>query len=183
MSVLPPDLIAPQILRNYPTVVRPLDRVETSALCFLVAFQSGPIRPGIRPGHRTPNRRLVRHLPPQMRIPSLPGPDGIGRIAPLVSTGLVNPEDVPRTVATFTGGFKREHGAFKFGVLAKQNHGSHYGFIEQGVVFSKLQPGLATVVVLDDGSIDMKTWRDTDNLSWPGSNMPVRTGCRSSTGR
>ena len=29
---------------------------------------------------------------------------------------------------------------------------SHYGFIENGVVFSKLQPGLATVFMLEDGA-------------------------------
>ena len=55
------------------------------------------------------------------------------------------------------------HGAFKYGDLALKNHGSHYGFIESGVVFSKLQPGLATLFVLDDGSIEMKTWAESDN--------------------
>ena len=48
------------------------------------------------------------------------------------------------TVAAFVGGFKRSHGAFRYGPLALVNHGSHYGFMQQGVVFSKLQPGLAT---------------------------------------
>ena len=66
---------------------------------------------------------------------------------------MVSPALVGRTVATFTGGFKREHGAFKYGDLAGRNHGSHYGFIEEGVVFSKLQPGLATLYVLDDGAV------------------------------
>jgi hypothetical protein len=66
-------------------------------------------------------------------------------------------------VATFTGGFKREHGAFRYGDLAGRNHGSHYGFIEQGVVFSKLQPGLATLYVLDDGAVRMGTWSQADD--------------------
>ena len=47
--------------------------------------------------------------------------------------------------------------------FALKNHGSHYGFIENGVVFSKLQPGLATVFVLNDGALEMKTWTETDN--------------------
>ena len=89
---------------------------------------------------------------PQMKDASLPGPDGIGSIAPLVSTGLISPENGRHTVAAFTAGFKREHGAFSSGDLALKNHGSHYGFLENGVVFSKLQPGLATVFVLNDGS-------------------------------
>jgi hypothetical protein len=100
---------------------------------------------------------------PQMRDARLPGPDGVGSIAPLISTGLIAPDNGRRAVATFTGGFKRSHGAFRSGDLSTKNHGSHYGFIENGVVFSKLQPGLATVFVLDDGSIQMKTWTDADN--------------------
>jgi hypothetical protein len=79
----------------------------------------------------------------------------------------VNPAFVARTVATFAGGFKREHGAFRYGDLAQQNHGSHYGFIEQGAVFSKLQPGLATVYVLDDGTVGMKTWAKQDDTLLP----------------
>ena len=81
-------------------------------------------------------------MPPSLRIPNTPGPDGIGSIAPLVSTGLIAPENGRRTIATFTGGFEREHGAFRFGDLALKNHGSHYGFIENGVVFSKLRRAL-----------------------------------------
>ena len=98
-----------------------------------------------------------------MKDPPVAGPDGIGSIAPLISTGLIGPDNGRRTVATFTGGFKRTHGAFRSGELALRNHGSHYGFIENGVVFSKLQPGLATVFVLDDGSVEMKTWTEADN--------------------
>ena len=48
-------------------------------------------------------------------------------------------------------------------ILALNNHGSHYGFIEHGVVFSKLQPGLATIFVRHDGSVRMKTWTERDN--------------------
>jgi hypothetical protein len=47
--------------------------------------------------------------------------------------------------------------------LALRNHGSHYGFIENGVILSKLQPSLATILVLDDGSVRMKTWTEQDN--------------------
>jgi len=107
------------------------------------------------------------HILEQMMDKSLPGPDGIGSIAPLVSTGLVNPMDESRTVATFTGGFKRVHAAFTYGELALKNHGSHYGFLENGVIFSKLQPGLATVYALDDGWVDMKTWTERDDHLLP----------------
>ena len=176
VSVLRPDLIAPQILRSDSTVVRPLDPVEASALCFVVAFDLDQFDLAYARGTEHPAVGWSAHIQPQMRIPSLPGPDGIGSIAPLVSTGLVNPEEVTRIIATFTGGFKREQGAFKSGALARQNHGTHYGFIEQGVVFSKLQPGLATVVVLDDGSIVLKTWRETDNSLLDGVKFARQNG-------
>ncbi len=116
-----------------------------------------------------------------MRIPDLPGPDGIGTIAPLVANGMVSPSEAARTVATFTGGFKRIHGAFRYGDLAYRNHGSHYGFMESGAVFSKLQPGLATVLILDDGTVEMKTWTDQEYLViLDGSSMRAKTACLSS---
>jgi hypothetical protein len=79
-----------------------------------------------------------------------------------VTNGIVSPEDVNTTVAAFVGGFKRSHGAFRYGPLALVNHGSHYGFMQQGVVFSKLQPGLATALIMDDGTVDLRTWAASD---------------------
>ena len=101
--------------------------------------------------------------PDAVRPPGLPGPDGIDKITPAGHQRHGQPGARRRTVATFTGGFKREHGAFKYGDLAGRNHGSHYGFIEEGVVFSKLQPGLATLYVLDDGAVHMTTWSEADD--------------------
>ena len=66
-------------------------------------------------------------------------------------------------VATFAGGFKRAHGAFRSGAFARVNSGSHYGFVEGGTVLSTLQPGLATLFALDDGSVEMKTWSRSDD--------------------
>ena len=62
------------------------------------------------------------------------------------------------------GGFKREHGAFKYGAFAHTRNGNHYGFVEQGVVLSSLKPGLATLYVLMDGSVRMGTWRERDDV-------------------
>jgi len=163
VSILQPNLIDPAILQSYKTIVNNLDNVEASALCYLIAFDLDQFKLGYTLGTEHPRVEWSEHIPAQMRNPKLPGPDGLGNISPLVKTGLVSPEAAPKTVATFTGGFKREHGAFKWGELSLQNHGSHYGFIENGVVFSKLQPGLATILVLNDGSVEMKTWADADN--------------------
>jgi len=71
-------------------------------------------------------------------------------------------------VASFTGGFKREHGRLRYGALAAVNHGSHYGFVEQGVVFSSLQPGLATLLVRNDGQVEMTTWQPDDERRLAG---------------
>lgn len=167
VSLIEPQLIDRTILESYKTMVNPLDSVEASSLCYLVAFDLDRFDLGYELGTEHPSVEWSDHIQPAMKDPKLPGPDGIGAIAPLVPTGLVSPEFVSKTVATFTGGFKRTHGAFKAGELATKNHGSHYGFAEDGVVFSKLQPGLATIFVLDDGSVEMKTWDTQDDGMLP----------------
>jgi hypothetical protein len=163
VSLIEPGWIEPTILQSYKATVNPLDAVEASSLCYLVAFDLNRFDLGYALGTNQPAVGWADHILPRVKNPALPGPDGIGSISPLISTGLISPTNARRTVATFTGGFKRYHGAFKFGPFAFENHGSHYGFIENGVVFSQLQPGLATLLVLDDGSIRMKTWDAEDD--------------------
>jgi hypothetical protein len=163
VSVIQPNHIAPAIFQTSKNLVGNLDSVESASLCYLIAFDLDRYELGFALGTSFPGVGWSERVPPSLRAPNTPGPDGIGTIAPLVSTGLIAPENGRRTIATFTGGFKREHGAFRFGDLALKNHGSHYGFIENGVVFSKLQPGLATVFMLDDASLQMKTWTEDDN--------------------
>ena len=167
VSLIEPQLIDVSILRSYKTLVSPLDSVETSSLCYLVAFDLDRFDLGYALGTEHPSVEWSDHIQPAMKDPKLPGPDGIGTISPLVSTGMVNPESVRNTVGTFTGGYKRMHGAFKFGDLATKNHGSHYGFAVDGVVFSQLEPGLATIFVLNDGSVQMKTWDLQDDAELP----------------
>ena len=163
VSLIEPELIDEAILESHKATVSSLDTVEGSALCYLVAFDLDRFDLAYALGTEHPAVDWSEHIQPGIKDPKLPGPDGIGTISPLVSTGLINPEYARRTVATFTGGFKRIHGAFKYGDLASKNYGSHYGFMENGVVFSKLQPGLATIFVLDDGSVQMKTWAGQDD--------------------
>lgn len=142
---------------------RALDAVEANALAYLVAFDLSAFELGFALGTEHPRLNWSARVPQASRDARLPGPDGIGNAAPLARSGMVNPALQARVVATFTGGFKREHGAFRYGELAQVNHGSHYGFIEQGVVYSSLVPGLSTLYVLNDGSIDMKSWRAEDS--------------------
>ncbi len=140
-----------------------LDTVEANALDYLVAFDLADFDLGYELGTEHPRLGWSDRVRPERRDDRLPGPDGIADAAPLVRTGMLAPPLLGRVAATFTGGFKREHGAFHSGALSGVNHGSHYGFVEQGVVFSTLQPGLATLLVFDDGRVEMKTWRRDDD--------------------
>jgi hypothetical protein len=142
-----------------------LDRVESAALTYLVAFDLSAFEVAYALGTEHPRLTWAPKTPTKMRDSHLPGPDGIGTIEPLVSTGMVPPGVRSRVSAAFTSGFKREHGAFMYGPLAAINHASHYGFIANGVVFSALQPGLATIIVRSDGQLELKTWTEADNAS------------------
>ncbi len=159
--------LAPEVLKSHAGRVSALDRVESDALVYLVAFDLARFDLGYALGTDHPRVGWSPRASPAVRNAALPGPDGIGTIAPLVPNGMLSPALKARAVATFTGGFKRQHGAFKYGPFAERNRGSHYGFIEQGAVLSKLQPGLATVLVMDDGTVDMKTWTSQDEALLP----------------
>ena len=161
-SVLMPEAIERSLLYGHEASVNPLTGAESTALVYLVAFDLARFDLHFTLGTDHPRLGWSPRPPPGSRDPRLPGPDGIDSAAPLVITGMVPPTETARTVAAFAGGFKREHGAFRFGPLAERNHGSHYGFVEQGVLFSKLQPGLATVYQTVAGEVEMATWTDAD---------------------
>ena len=115
VSLIEPELIDRAILESHKATVNTLGTVEAASLCYLVAFDLDRFDLAYSLGTEHPSVEWSEHIQPGMKDPKLPGPDGIGTISPLVSTGLVSPTYTQRTVATFTGGFKREHGAFKFG--------------------------------------------------------------------
>jgi len=161
--VIRPGAVSEEIAVRDKASLNPLDEVEASALAYLVAFDLGLYEMRFALGTDHPRLNWSARVPGSTVVGSLPGPDGISSTEPLVTTGMVGPTSPGRIVATFSAGFKREHGAFKWGDLSKNNFGSHYGFVESGAVLSKLQPGLATLYTLDDGSFGMKTWRDADN--------------------
>jgi hypothetical protein len=166
VSAVAPRYLAPALLA-YEAHVNTLDAVETDALAYLVAFDLHSLDLHFVLGTDHPRLDWSERPPPAARDPRLPGPDGVATAAPLVTNGMVSPADAQRTIAAFAGGFKRSHGAFRVGPLADVNHGSHYGFIEQGVIFSKLEPGLATVLVMDDGAVDLRTWTASDQALLP----------------
>lgn len=163
VCALQPQVVAEEVILAQQGRVKALDAVESAALVYLVAFDLEQFELGFAVGTEHPRVDWSDRVPESVRDRSLPGPDGIGSVAPLVSTGMLNPVDGQRVVATFTGGYKRYHGAFKRGDLALRNRGSHYGFVEHGAVLSKLAPGLATAVVYDDGTVQLKTWSESDD--------------------
>ncbi|HTY65812.1 MAG TPA: hypothetical protein VMH36_04120 [Alphaproteobacteria bacterium] len=167
VSYMEPGDVAPEILKSYRDRVNALDDVESDALVYLVAFDLAQFDLGFALGTDHPRIGWSPRPIQAVRDDTLPGPDGVGSLAPLVPTGMVSPALAGRTVATFAGGFRRQHGAFRYGPFAERNHGSHYGFIEQGAILSKLQPGLATLFALDDGTVEMKSWTSQDDALLP----------------
>lgn len=167
VSLIAPEAIALEILQSNRDRANALDAKESAALVYSIAFDLGQLDLGFGLGTDHPGVGWSPRPPDSVRVASLPGPDGIGTVRPLITTGMIPPTVRDRAVAAFAGGFKRYHGAFKYGALALRNRGSHYGFVQEGVVLSKLQPGLATLYVLRDGSVHMHAWTEEDNHRLP----------------
>jgi hypothetical protein len=165
-SVMQPGLIANDILKvrngaNW------LDGVESNADVYLVAFDLSKFELGYELGTDHPSLGWSSRPQRSGKDWNLPGPDGFNTARPLVMNGMLSPALTGRVVAAFAGGFKRDHGAFRFGDYAYSERGHHYGFLSNGVTFSRLRPDLATIYVKTDGTIGMKTWEPSDNAMIP----------------
>ena len=167
VSVIQPRLVDRAILATHTERVRELDAQEAKASVYLLAFNLHHLDLGFSLGTLHPSAEWSYRAPTRYKSSHSPGPDGIDNYEPLVMVGKLNPINAPRVVATFAGGFKRTHGAFKWGRLSQINKASHYGFRVNGVTFSTLQPQLATLLIYRDGSVDMKTWRTGDARDLP----------------
>ncbi len=161
-SVIQPRSIADAVL-NGPGLTNRLDSVEGRANAHFVAFDLGRFEIAYAVGTDHPRLGWSPRPPHSVRPSGMPGPDGLKNAKPLVRLGMIPPSVADRTVGVFTGGFKRSHSAFKWGDYIRLNYGTHYGFIENGVILSKLQPHLSTLYVLTDGTIGMKTWEVADS--------------------
>lgn len=161
VSLMTPGRVAREVLAR--SLSRDLDATESGALVYLIAFDLDRFDLGFAVGTDHPSVGWSDRPPSSVRSPSRPGPDGFSDLLPLEPTGFVPPQVADRVVATFAGGFKRAHGAFRSGALSRVNAGSHYGFVEGGTVLSRLQPGLSTLFALDDGRVAMKTWTRADD--------------------
>lgn len=144
-----------------------LDGIERGADVYLVAFDLSRFELGYELGTDHPNLGWSSRPQRSGKDWQMAGPDGFSTAAPLVRNGMLSPALTSRAVAAFAGGFKRDHGAFKFSNYATFNKGHHYGFLSNGVTFSKLIPNLATMTVTHDGTIAMQTWTEADNARIP----------------
>jgi hypothetical protein len=167
ISVIEPGLVSKSVIANTSKQVNAFDEVEPGAMVYMVAFDLDLFEMGFEMGTEHPNVAWSERVSDDVRDTTLPGPDGIGTMAPLEMTGLLDPVQRSRVAATFVGGFKRYHGAFRWSELAHKNHGSHYGFLQHGTILSTLLPALATVLINGDGSVDLFTWREADNVRLP----------------
>ncbi|WP_377070395.1 hypothetical protein [Roseovarius ramblicola] len=165
-SAVQPGMIHPDVL-NGPGRTHRLDGIERRADVYLVGFDLSQFELGYEPGTDHPRLGWSSRPRGAGRNRALPGPDGFDRAAPVVRTGMLSPSLTDRVAATFAGGFKRDHGAWRAGEKSVTNHGHHYGFLANGVIFSKLHPGLSTLFVLDDGSVHMRKWREEDRALLP----------------
>ncbi|MDJ0629734.1 MAG: hypothetical protein QNJ44_15860 [Rhodobacter sp.] len=175
VSAIQPRTIASEIQKGGGNANR-LDSIEGKAVAYMVAFDLDQYGIGFALGTDHPRLDWSGRPRAPARIKGLPGPDGIGDASPLVRSGMVSPDYAGRTVATFAAGFKRHHGAFKFGDYAVIDTGKHYGFIEKGVIYSKLKTELSTLYVLDDGTTGMKTWKDADDGLLPRIHFARQNG-------
>lgn len=167
LAAIQPLAVDPTVSEGWGERVHPLDSVERSALVYLTAFDLDRFELAFDVGTDHPRAGWSERAPSAMRDSRVSGPDGFHTLDPLARIGKVNPVHIPRLVATFTGGFKRSHGAFRSGPLSQVNSGSHYGWVEHGVVESRPMPGLATWVSWVDGEVEVRVWEESDDaLLW-----------------
>lgn len=165
VSVIKLSHIPRELFKTFRKRVNPLSAnsgaAQENALVHLIAMDldtytlnwvHGTEHPGVAWSRRHRLPRSNKH-----------GPDGFSRLSPFVPAAAVSPADLPHTIGTFSGGFQRRHGAFKWGERAKTADAHHYGFIEDGIVLSSLMPSLATVIGYNDGDVVLKTWTEADN--------------------
>ncbi len=165
-SMIMPGMVSKDIQEAHKDRVNYLDGIERTAVVYLMSFSlekytlgwgHGTDHPGV--GWSPRARNITRDNPY--------GPDGFNRVAPLIPIGHVPPFHWSNTIGTFSGGFQRNHSAFKYGELSKTNKAHHYGFMENGVMLSTPSEGLATIIIYKNGRVELKRWTAQDNYKLP----------------
>ena len=132
VSFLQPKAISAGILASHRDVVNSLDAVEAGALDYLVAFDLAEFDLGFVLGTDHPRVGWSDRAATGSRG-NLPGPDGIGTAAPLVTNGMISPALAARDGCHVRRRLQAPARCFRLWRRSpSSNHGSHYGFIEQG---------------------------------------------------
>jgi hypothetical protein len=178
-SIIKTGLLSPSVLESYTDRVNAIGRndnenKEADALTYLVAFDLSLFRFGFALGTEHPSVGWSARAVEVKKDGK--GPDGFDSTAPLSSIGSVPPYLTPYVEATFIGGFKREHGAFRVGKYAKENNATHFGFAQDGVVFSRPYPELATILIDRGGEINLLPWPQ-DSSTLLSNMLGLRQNC------
>lgn len=160
-SMIEPRMVSQEILNSHLDRVSPLDGVENRGAVYLMSLSlnkytigwgHGTEHPGVGWSDRAKNIAKDNPL----------GPDGFNTTYPLISLGHVPPSLWYKTIGTFSGGFQKRHGAFRYGELSRTEKAHHYGFMENGVILASPSEMLASIILYRDGSVDLKTWTTHD---------------------
>lgn len=165
-SLIEPGMVSKEILASHRDRVNRLDGEEDKSVVHLMAINlshytlgwgHGTDHPGVGWSERAVNIKKDNPL----------GPDGFNTLRPLITLGHVPPFLWSRTIGTFSGGFQNSDSAFRYGELAKTNKAHPYGFMENGLMMSSPTEGLATVIMYQDASVEMKRWGPEDQEKLP----------------
>jgi hypothetical protein len=160
-SIIMPGMVSKVILNSYRDRVNRLDGIERNSMAYLMALSldrytlgwgHGTDHPGV--GWSSRARNIKKDNPW--------GPDGFNSMSPLVPLGHVPPYEWSRTIGTFSAGFQKRHGAFRYGPLSTYAKAHHYGFMQDGVMLVTPSTELATVIIYKDGKVEMKCWTEED---------------------
>jgi hypothetical protein len=155
-----PKMVDSQTLSTYKDRVKSFDGTEDNALVYLVSFDLSKFEMGWSHGTNLPGVGWSTRSSTG-KDASEAGPDGFDSLRPLAQSGILNPVYRPRLAATMCGGFQRHHAVFKAGDL----NGKYYGFMQEGVVLSKLNNGMSTLIMYKNGDVDIKNWTDADTAN------------------
>lgn len=169
VSVITPGMVSPEILKTHTNRVQPLQPGESNSITYLIAFDMKKFTLGWAHGTNQPGIGWSERVTPEQRqaFGGGAGPSGVNSFGDINNPGHVPPHEIPKTVATISGGFQLKHGHFPWGKYSRINKSTHFGFIENGVVMALPSPGLSTLYVRIDGTINMKTWTEADNAEIP----------------
>jgi len=165
-SLITPGMVSRDIQASHKDRVNYLDSVEKTATVFLMSFSLNRYTLGWGHGTDHPGvgwSRRARNIKKDNPY----GPDGFDTIYPLIPIGHVPPFHLAKTIGTFSAGYQKRHGAFKYGKMSTYNKAHHYGFMENGVMMVSPSESLATVIMYKDGRVELKRWTKEDNKSLP----------------